>query len=1619
MKKIIYSLMLFFAISGAVSAQKSAFYKVPIESPQSNPQYYYIINSGNNVVVDAGSGTQLPIASQPITSNSDTQLWRFVKNADGTYHIFNKGRTTGVLTANFQWDNGSSTPVSFRIAGEEGVATTGLAYTISSSSSSYMGYTSYTMTVEAAPAGTVKWVFVKAPRRDATNCWYQFLSARTAKTTILGVDKTTFKIKWHEGNSFTNSANAHWSDQFFRVNDEGGTEFSLTTELKPSEKMYLSGAVHSASNLTSANPATYTPYKFIAVPNNNGRIALVRKNGANWEQFDFNSDATCGIYSRTSISAVNPYFSFMTEIESLLQAAYNELDKIGPEFGKYWPEDMTTVNTFRQDIETAVSKIATAEDNRDYRNTLKTKIENFQAYLATQTVNSIGESLTLNGTNQYMYIPHNDIFNFTADQEFSVSMQVNVAALKTNARFLAKRGGGSDSDKSGYDMWGTNSLTNFYAMNCSKSDGTNHFSQWGSGVGKLNEWIHLAFTVSGTGSARKVRMYQNGVQVYESANVSTYAVSNTRDVYIGSIPTEIVVNRGLLQGMVDNIRFWNKALTVEELELDSRSNVNSSTPNLLAAYDFENVDYENGVVPDIKGANPGVLVNYSALSVTNLIQRDMAGRGNANDAIIRATLTTTREEGAVLNSATLNFAGTTDINNISKVKLYLTNTTTDFDHRNPTGKGAILLGECTPAEGDVVCNISGAGATLAGNSSYYLWVAAEIAETATEGNQIDISIKKVNYNNTKEFIPEVTNPSGTTNILLAYKVIAAQKDAGDINFYRIPAIVTANDGSLIALTDKRKGSHLDLPRDIDVLAYRSTDNGKTWSDPATIALGTGYGNGFGDVAACVTKSGKILTLFAGGPGFFESTSSNPIRVYQSESTDNGQTWTAPVNRTSHFYGSGYTGTDGRDSWKGIFMTSGKMEVTATGRIMVVALVRNSIGTCNYVFYSDDEGATWDMCPSVVTTGANEAKIVQKANGDLMVSTRKGGSQGRIRSISTDGGQTWTNGYFSELVEPDCNGDMIRYTCVNDGYDANRLLHTIPNAGSRRNVTVFLSTDEGNTWPIKKVLCKDGSAYSALTILSDGTIGAFVEVDNSFGYHDMIFMNFSLDWLTGSQNNLKYPVKTWKGGTSNDSETAANWLYGLKPAVNDDVLVDVKTPNNLTLNSNATYNKLINNSEMTIAAGKQLTVNGAANNNGTIKLLSDATNGTATLVGDVTGTAVVEQLVNKPQTYYIGSPVSGTVNGIGKVITFTESTDKWSVPATITNLEVGKGYGVQVGAGEIGGTATISFTGTLNSGNKTIGMTIGGRKFNFLGNPYPSFLNSVEVVKSVNVEKSLWFYSKASGSYGFTAYNVPTGIAIPDVGDTDGFIPPMQGFWIKAKAETDFNFTNEMRIHKPESSSAAFRVPQAAERQLMRLQVTNGTEKDETVILFSEEATSDWNSFKPMNPGLTLYTVKDGEKLALNSRTAIEYDVETAVGIKATSGEYTFSAIKYENFGTEKAFLLDKLTNVSTDLSSGGDYIVTFSEAYDGADRFALVFPRSGVMTGLEGAEQAGFFAFANNNRITVSSDMQAGMIYVFNSVGQQVAAQAISGKLTIVSAALPAGVYIVKLNNQTTKVVVK
>ena len=518
--------------------------------------------------------------------------------------------------------------------------------------------------------------------------------------------------------------------------------------------------------------------------------------------------------------------------------------------------------------------------------------------------------------------------------------------------------------------------------------------------------------------------------------------------------------------------------------------------------------------------------------------------------------------------------------------------------------------------------------------------------------------------------------------------------------------------------------------------------------------------------------------------------------------------------------------------------------------------------------------------------------------------------------------------------------------------------------------------------------------------------------------------YDLTYPTPGAANVFREV-TWTGATDTNWATTTNWTPNLVPDRGVNATI-ANVTNGVVLGAIGSVNNL------TIAPNAKLTINSTLSVAGNLTIVSDATNGTGTLVDNgtltVKGTTTVNQTITSlPRTYYAGIPVAVTsTTGITNVATFTESTDLWSALSTNTAgtmTTAGQGYLIQVPT-----ESNISFNGSLNTGDKTVGLTIGKKTYNFLGNPYPSYLDGQKVVDATaSVEKSIWYRTKTGAStYGFVTYNVPTGVSIPATAANNGFIPPMQGFWLKATAAGNYTFTNTMRTHNTTGTAIPLKAPQAAVNQILRLQVSNGTALDETVFLFNENAITGYDSYdasKMMNTGtgaLNIYTVLGTENLALNSQPEITYGVEIPVGMNLAAGTYTISANEFSNFaeGT-KAQLLDKATGTLTDLTTAS-YNFTLTEALNSNTRFALVFPQN-APTGVDNAGAGDVTVFTRSSRIVVSAGeaAQGSMIYVFNGVGQRLAAQAVSGTVNEIGRTFPAGVYVVKVNNVTAKVVVK
>jgi len=493
------------------------------------------------------------------------------------------------------------------------------------------------------------------------------------------------------------------------------------------------------------------------------------------------------------------------------------------------------------------------------------------------------------------------------------------------------------------------------------------------------------------------------------------------------------------------------------------------------------------------------------------------GIGGKDYALLRMGLEVTGLAGEKKISA---LSGSLGSDAVSAVKVYQVNDEFEYYAGKP---GAQLLGATTPAaDGTFTVKFNTPVAVVNGSSSYY-WLVADISEDAEEGSTIDAAITSYTLDGATVAVKN-GNPQHSATVFLSASTVEYLGAHGS-RYYRIPGITTTNNGWLVAVTDRRFGSNGDLPNNIDVVARVSKDNGVTWTEPVVIAgtaaLGGDYGHG--DPAIVTDRiTGDVIVLVTSKVGFFSGTPTNPPLIKMIVSHDNGLTWDAPIDITSQIYGA--TCSDAvRKQFYSLFVSSGAFMQKRDGTLMAVAPVRKTSSTTHstfgaHVISSTDHGKTWTMSNVSALLDADESKIVELDNGDLLVSSRHAGT--RYYATSADNGLSWSaRGNWNQLQEPGCNGDMIRLTSVSGGSTKNRLLHSIPNAGSRQNVTVFLSTDEGKTWPVKKSICPKGSAYSSLTVLPDGSIGCYYEEDGLEGGYQMRFVRFTLDWLTDGADSI--------------------------------------------------------------------------------------------------------------------------------------------------------------------------------------------------------------------------------------------------------------------------------------------------------------------------------------------------------------------------------------------------------------------------------------------------------------------------------------------------------------------
>ena len=346
--------------------------------------------------------------------------------------------------------------------------------------------------------------------------------------------------------------------------------------------------------------------------------------------------------------------------------------------------------------------------------------------------------------------------------------------------------------------------------------------------------------------------------------------------------------------------------------------------------------------------------------------------------------------------------------------------------------------------------------------------------------------------------------------------VSVRGDSSEVvQYFRIPALVTAKDGTLIAAYDVRYDSSVDLQNDIDIGVKFSKDGGKTWS-PLMLAMDMGvYGyesqiaagsmtpkkanqlNGIGDPCLLVDEVTGEVFCFAiwthghegyralgyAGTGYDVEDTPQLMMV---RSSDSGQSWSAPINITRQVK---------RPEWRATFQGPGR-GITMKDGTLVIPFQHQENGHLNSgVAYSTDRGEHWHS-HNFAHPVTSESAVAEIEPGVLLLTMRdETNSHYRRNFVTRDLGRSWTaHSSNGQWVEPTCEASMLHVDAADNALGKDLLLFSNPaNSAGRSRITIKASLDKGVSFAHELLVDEGGSlGYSCLTMVDKNTVGILYE-----------------------------------------------------------------------------------------------------------------------------------------------------------------------------------------------------------------------------------------------------------------------------------------------------------------------------------------------------------------------------------------------------------------------------------------------------------------------------------------------------------------------------------------------
>ena len=438
----------------------------------------------------------------------------------------------------------------------------------------------------------------------------------------------------------------------------------------------------------------------------------------------------------------------------------------------------------------------------------------------------------------------------------------------------------------------------------------------------------------------------------------------------------------------------------------------------------------------------------------------------------------------------------------------------------------------------------------------------------------------------------------------------------------------------------------------------------------------------------------------------------------------------------------------------------------------------------------------------------------------------------------------------------------------------------------------------------------------------------------------------------------------------------------------------------------------------------LTVNGKENQDaGEVTVKGDGNSSAGTLITD--GNLDAKKLrfditVNANQWYFFSFPFDINLADIktpGKYVfrkyngslRADQGTGGWvDLASDETTLKQGVGYIFQTAKG---GNLTLRVTkekfGKLDANNIVKDLRSypsadeQNASWNFIGNPQISYMDAASLGYDAPI----------------TYWNGDSYEAVRP-GDDEFALQPFQAFFVQKPVDvSNIEFKAEDRITKSESinkqnNARARRIGRGInpERLLINLTLSDGNHTDKTRVVFNDkksqayELDCDAAKFAAINDAPQFYTIEaKAGNLAINERPMGSVKLGFAA---KKAGNFTISAKRMD----QPMLLQDNQTGATYDLTEGDYQFASNAGTFE--NRFVLV-PSRGTTGIADIVKKTGINIMPTDAGINLNS-VDGKKVTIYAADGTMLASRTFDGMLNLMK-----GVYIVKIDNLSTKVMVK